>query len=64
MSYEVPDVQPSSITGLSTWPILRDGVEIGRVVEGVTWYVGYPKGLPARRFSFRQDAIEYVTQGA
>lgn len=33
VAYEIPDVEPDERTGLSVWPVLADGKEIGAVIE-------------------------------
>lgn len=66
IEYEIPDAEPDERTGLSVWPVLADGKEIGRVVERVRGYQARmdrgnaPWYGPER--SFREQAIDDIKQ--
>lgn len=61
ITYDVPDVEPDERTGLSVWPVLANGKEIGRVVERED---GYQAKTDAPWFGpvrpFRDQAISDV----
>lgn len=62
--FDVPDVGADDRTGLSVWPVLVNGVEVGRVVERVEGYQARTESggevIYGKERSFREQAIEDI----
>ena len=64
IEYDIPDVEPDGRTGLSVWPVLADGREVGRVIERERGYQARTERGDAPWYgperSFREEAIDDI----
>lgn len=62
--YEIPDAEADERTGLSVWPVLADGQEIGRVIERERGYQARIESGDAPWYGperpFREQAIDDI----